>query len=75
MRTLSRFLFAMMAVLTLAGSFTQVACYAEEVYRDPYGHPYRHERWHDEHVYQHEDGRWYAHRGNDWVVVEGVDIR
>jgi hypothetical protein len=36
---------------------------------------YRHERWHNEDVYRHEDGRWYANRGGNWVVVEDVDIR
>ncbi len=74
-RSMTRLLLSMMAVLTLATSFSQMGCYAEEVYRGPDGRPYRHERWHDEHVYQHEDGRWYAHRGGNWVVVEGVDIR
>jgi hypothetical protein len=39
------------------------------------GHPYRHERWHDQDVYRREDGRWYARRNNEWVRVEGVDIR
>jgi hypothetical protein len=75
MKTMRRFLLAAFAVIALAGSFSQIACYAEEVYRGPDGRAYRHERWHDEHVYQHEDGRWYAHRGGNWVVVEGVDIR
>jgi len=74
MRILSRSILSMLAVLTLATCFSQTACYAEE-YRDGHGHPYRHERWHGEHVYQREDGRWYAHRDNNWVIVEGVDIR
>jgi len=74
MRTLSRIVLSMVTVLTLAASFTQAACF-EEVYRDPQGRPYRHERWRDEHVWQHEDGRWYANRNGQWVVVEGVEIR
>ena len=75
MRSISRLVMSMMAVLTLAGAVAQGGCYAEEVYRDPYGHPYRHEVWRGQHVWLHEDGRWYAHRDNNWTVVEGVDIR
>jgi len=73
MRAMTRLLLSMMAVLTLATSFA--GCYSDEVYRGRDGRAYRHERWHDEHVYQHEDGRWYANRSGNWVVVEGVDIR
>jgi len=69
MRSLSRVLLAAMTVLSLLGSFSQAACYAEE-YRNGRGEPYRHARWHDEHVYQHEDGRWYAHRDSGWVAVD-----
>jgi hypothetical protein len=50
-----------------------VGCYRHE-YNDRYGHPYHHRRWHNEEVYQREDGRWYAHRNNDWVHVE-ADFR
>jgi hypothetical protein len=46
-----------------------VGCAVEE-YRDRGGHPYHHRHWRNEEVYQREDGRWYARRHNDWVVVE-----
>ena len=65
----------MLTVLALSVAFTQAACYAEVVHRDASGRAYRHERWREEHVYQHEDGRWYAHRNGNWVYVEGVEIR
>jgi hypothetical protein len=74
MKTVSRFFSAMLAVLFLAGAFTATACYVEDVQRGPNGRVYRHARWHDEHVYQHEDGRWYAQRNNTWVVVEDARI-
>jgi hypothetical protein len=63
-----RILFSALAALSLAG------CFGHEEYRDHDGHPYRHERWHNEDVYRHEDGRWYSRRGNDWVVRADVDI-
>jgi hypothetical protein len=71
MRGFKRTLFKMMAVLALASTVPTMACYAEE-FRDEHGRAYRHERWHGEHVYQREDGHWYARRNNGWVVVEGV---
>lgn len=63
----SRLVLASLAALTLAGSMT--GCFPEE-YRDSHGRAYRHERWHGEHVYLHEDGRWRARRNGEWVVVE-----
>lgn len=39
------------------------------------GQPYRRERWRDQDVWRRDDGRWYTRRNNDWVVVEGVEIR
>jgi hypothetical protein len=69
MRKLNRTILSMLALLTLVGSVSVAGCYAEE-YRDGNGRAYRHARWHDEHVYQHEDGRWYARRNNGWVVVD-----
>jgi hypothetical protein len=74
-RSMTRLLLSMMAVLTLATSFSQMGCYVEEVHRGRDGRVYRHERWREEHVYQHEDGRWYANRNGNWVVVDDVDIR
>ena len=73
MRTLSRILHLAVMAATLAGSLSMTACFPPE-YRDPYGHPYRHARWHDEHVYLREDGRWHARRNGAWVPVEGVEI-
>ena len=57
--------------LGLAGMtlFGVVGCAVEE-YRDHSGHPYHHRRWHDEVVYQREDGGWYARRNDAWVHVE-----
>lgn len=49
-----------------------VGC-AHEEYRDRSGHAYHHRHWHNEEVYQREDG-WYARRNNDWVRVN-VDFR
>ena len=51
-----------------------VGCFGHEEYRDRGGHAYRHERWHNEDVYRHEDGRWYSRRGNDWVIRADVDL-
>ena len=69
--TLSHRLIYALTALTLGTSLG--GCYVR--YNDSYGHAYRHGRWHGEDVYRHEDGRWYAHRGGQWVVVEEVDIR
>jgi hypothetical protein len=49
--------------------FGVVGCAVEE-YRDRSGHPYHHRRWHEEEVYQREDGGWYARRHNDWIRIE-----
>ncbi len=68
MRVLSRSLLSWLSVFSLAASFSQAACFAEE-YRDDHGRLYRHARWHDEHLYQREDGHWYARRNGQWVVV------
>jgi hypothetical protein len=67
-----RILLSTLAALTLGGSM--VGCFGHEEYRDRGGHAYRHERWHNEDVYRHEDGRWYSRRGNDWVVRADVDL-
>lgn len=69
MRSLSRVVLAAMAVLTLLGSFSLAACFPDE-YRNARGEPYRHARWNNEHVYQREDGHWYAHRDSGWVGVD-----
>jgi hypothetical protein len=53
------------AASLLAIAVSQTGCYAEE-YRGKDGRAYRHERWHGEHVYQREDGRWYSRRGEVW---------
>jgi len=45
------------------------------VYIDRSGREYRHARWHDEDVWQREDGRWYSRRDNDWILRADVDIR
>jgi hypothetical protein len=68
---ISRQLIHALAAITLGSSLG--GCYVR--YHDPHGHPYRHEHWHGEDVYRHEDGRWYANRNGQWVVVEEVDIR
>ena len=73
MRTLTRFLLSGLTVLTLAGGMSLTGCYAEE-YRDDHGHAYRHARWHDEHVYQREDGKWHARRNGVWVILPEVHI-
>jgi hypothetical protein len=78
-------LFATLAALTLGG--TLAGCYAHEdydhdrayhhhddLYRDREGRVYRHERWHDQDVWQREDGRWYARQNNDWILRADVDI-
>jgi hypothetical protein len=67
MKRLTRLLLSAITVLTLSLSLT--GCRAE-IFRDPQGREYRHARWHDEHVYQREDGRWHARRHGAWVVVE-----
>jgi hypothetical protein len=70
----NRLLSAVIAVCS-AMPLIGAGCAAEVVaYRDPYGHPYAHRNWRGEEVYQREDGRWYARRSNNWIVVEG-DIR
>ena len=71
MRKFSRFLVSAMFVLTLASGLSMTACFPQE-YHDVHGNRYRHERWHEQHVYQHEDGRWYARSNNSWVVVADV---
>jgi hypothetical protein len=68
MRTLSKFFLAMLTALTFVVGFSQAGCYAEE-FRGADGRVYRHSRWQNEHVYQHEDGHWYARRNNQWTVV------
>ena len=64
-----RILFSALAALSLAGCFAH-----EEEYRGRDGRAYRHERWHNEDVYRHEDGRWYSRRNNDWVIRADVDL-
>ena len=73
MKKLSRLFVGALMLFTLAGSLTLTGCWAE-VQRDPQGREYRHRRWHGEHVYQREDGRWHARRGGLWVVVDGVTV-
>jgi hypothetical protein len=69
-----RILLSALAALSLGG--TLGGCYAHEVeYTDVYGHPYRHERWHEEDVWLREDGRWYTRRGDQWVIRGDVVIR
>jgi hypothetical protein len=73
---MKRFLLSALAAMTLGGSLMMDGCYAHEgYYTDVYGRPYRHERWHDEDVWQREDGRWYGRRGEAWVVRGDVVIR
>ena len=60
-----------LASMTLAGV---LAGCGPAVYHDRYGHPYHHRRWHDEYVYQREDGNWYARRHDNWVHIE-ADFR
>jgi len=64
---MQRFALTLFTVLTLS-------CYAHE-YVGPDHRPYRHERWHGEDVYQHEDGRWYVRREHEWVVRPEVVIK
>ena len=60
--------------LGLAGmTMLGVGCAVHE-YRDDRGRAYHHRRWHNEELYQHEDGRWYARRHDNWVHVE-ADFR
>jgi hypothetical protein len=60
---------AVVAALSLAG------CYVREpAYMGPDRHAYRHARWHGEHVYKREDGRWYARRHDEWVLRPEVVI-
>jgi hypothetical protein len=82
-----RIVLSTLAALTFAGSM--VGCYGhderrdrversreirQQEYRDREGRAYRHERWHDQDVYQREDGRWYSRRGDDWVIRADVDL-
>lgn len=74
-KRMSRHAWMLVAALTLSG--ISGGCLVRESphegeFHDHGGQPYRHARWHDEDVYKHEDGRWYAHRNGSWVVVEGV---
>lgn len=71
MRKLTRLLLSALTILTLAGSFSLTGCYLEE-YQDDHGRAYRRERWHNERVYQREDGRWHARRNGVWVIVPEV---
>ena len=63
-----RLVLAMLTALSLGG------CYVHE-YAGPDHRPYRHQRWHDEDVYRREDGRWYVHRNNQWVLRPDVEER
>jgi hypothetical protein len=85
-----RTVLATLAALTFAGSMTGCFGHDEyrdregsrerareirqQEYRDREGRVYRHERWHDQDVYQREDGRWYSRRGDDWVIRADVDL-
>lgn len=73
-----RIILSALAALTLGGSLS--ACFTHEnvqedrVYRDRQGRLYRKARWQNEDVYRHEDGRWYARRGDKWEPREKVYI-
>ncbi|HEY2030969.1 MAG TPA: hypothetical protein VGH20_17350 [Myxococcales bacterium] len=82
-----RILLSTLAAVTLGG--TLGGCYAHDdsrdreyrhenrdrhVYIDRSGREYRHARWHDEDVWQREDGRWYTRNNNDWILRADVDI-
>ena len=69
MRSLTRAISVALTIFFLGSSVSLMACWPEE-YRNEHGRPYRHERWHGEHVYQHEDGHWYARRNDGWFVVD-----
>ena len=71
MQTQAKTKHRILVTATLALSLLATACFPPE-FRDAHGNPYRHEKWHDEHVYLREDGRWHARRHGDWVPVEGV---
>jgi hypothetical protein len=48
---MKRIILSALAALTLGGSLG--GCYAHGTeYNDVYGRPYRHERWHDQDVWQ-----------------------
>ena len=46
----------------------------DDGYRDSQGRAYRKARWHDEDVYQREDGHWYSRRNNDWVMRAEINL-
>lgn len=84
-----RILLSTLAAVMLGG--TLGGCYAHDDYRDREyrehelrgrhiyidrsGREYRHARWHDEDVWQREDGRWYARHNDDWILRADVDVR